>query len=250
MPDPSMLQEVDDGVRREAKNLARCVRYGALGLLRLNDGRPWVSRVGIATDTDGAPIFPVSSLSGRVPSMTEDGRASLLLGEPGRGDPLAHPRLTLNGHLVAVEKEVRDRIRRRYLARHPAAELYIDFEDFSMWRLEVESASYIAGFGRAYRLVADDLRTAFADWPAWHAMEPGAVEHMNDDHTDATELYATVFCGASPGAWRITGLDPEGVDLALDDDHRRVSYDAGLKSAEELRPKLVALVREARAVSK
>ncbi|MEM1411990.1 MAG: DUF2470 domain-containing protein [Pseudomonadota bacterium] len=205
-----------------------------------------VARVGIATDNNGFPVFPVSALSGRDRQLEEDARVSLLLGEPGRGDPLAHARLSLEGVARRLEGDDAERARHRYLARHPKASVWIDFSDMSLWRIAPTGASYIAGFGRAYELTAEDVHTSFNDWPGWYRMEPGAVAHMNDDHRDATALYATVLCGAPEGDWRITGLDPEGVDMALGDDHRRVQFEGALSDASALRPALVALVKTAR----
>ena len=240
-----LLQPVDQAVRAEARTMIRTARYGALALLG-DDAAPSVTRVGLATDTNGLPVFPVSSLSGRVDAMTRDGRASLLIGEPGSGVPLAHGRLSLSGVMRRLDGDDHERARRRYLARHPTASAYIDFDDFSLWCLDLHEASYIAGFGRAYALVADDVTTDFDDWAAWNDMEGGAVEHMNDDHADANQLYATVLLGAKDGDWRITGLDPQGSDLALGDEHRRFEYETPLNATAALRPALVDLVRDAR----
>ncbi|NGP54521.1 HugZ family protein [Thioalkalivibrio sp. XN8] len=242
----SLLHPVDDAVRKAARTLVRTARHGALAIIDASAHGPSVSRVGLATDTDGMPVFPTSSLSGRPEAMTRDGRAALLLGEPGGGDPLAHARLSLQGTVQRLAGATHDRCRRRYLARHPKAALYIDFADFSLWRFEIATAAYVAGFGKAYALDRADLETRYADWPEWHAMEAGAVAHMNEDHRDATRLYAIGLCGAGDGDWRVTGLDPEGIDLASRDDHRRYTYPAPLARAQELRPRLVDLVREAR----
>ena len=244
--DESLRQPVDDDARSAARMIMRTARYGALALTDVDSNAPTVARVGVATDTDGMPVIPVSSLSGRFDSISRDGRAALLLGEPGAGDPLAQGRLTLNGTVRRAEGADHERVRRRYLARHPQAELYIDFDDFSLWRLHIYSASFIAGFGSTYALERADLETQCGDWAGWHAIEAGAVEHMNEDHREATRLYATAFCGGADGNWRITGLDPDGIDMALGDDHRRYAYDAPLKQAEELRPMLVGLARRTR----
>ncbi|MEM6300609.1 MAG: DUF2470 domain-containing protein [Pseudomonadota bacterium] len=242
----SVLREVDEDVRRSAKHMIRTARFGSLALIDQNDGHPVVSRVGLATDTNGMPIFPVSSLSGRDADMAADTRASLLVGEPGKGDPLAHGRITLQGSVERLAEADHERARRRYLARHPKASIYIDFADFSIWRLNLQTASLNGGFGKAYALAADDLSLECNDWDAWNAMEAGAVEHMNDDHSDANALYGEVLCKAGAGAWRLTGLDPEGLDLALGDQHERYTYASKITKAEELRPRLVELVKEAR----
>ncbi|MEM6947101.1 MAG: DUF2470 domain-containing protein, partial [Pseudomonadota bacterium] len=190
--------------RQEAATLVRCARAGVLSLIPEPGGPPDVSRVGLATDIDGAPIFPVSSLSGRGPALESDRGAALFIGEIGKGDPLAHGRVSLTGRCMRCDGEDWDRARDRYLARHPKASLYIDFEDFSLWRFEVAAAVYVGGFGRAYHMEAGDVvldaAGAGALARAWGAREAGAREHMNDDHSDAVELYARAFVEAGPGA--------------------------------------------------
>ncbi|MEM8984080.1 MAG: DUF2470 domain-containing protein [Pseudomonadota bacterium] len=230
-----------------ARTLVRTARSGALALLDSSTGAPTTARVGLCTDTDGRPIFPVSTLSGRVEHFTREPRVSLLLVRNEHGDPLAQPRLTIDGVVEQLKDGADAHARYRYLARHPDAAQYLSFSDFSLWRLTPTRATFIEGFGKVHALRDSDLLSVYDDWPAWHAMEAGAVEHMNDDHTDANALYATVFCGAPDGDWRITGLDPDGLDLACGDDHRRLNYAAPLTQRDELRPKLVELVRDARA---
>ena len=241
-----LLQKPDESTLRDAKTLIRTSRYGVLSAVNQDSGFPISSLVGLATDSDGSPLFPASELGSMIQAMQASPRVSLLIENVGRGDPLAHTRISLAAFAAKLEGEDHLRARRRYLSRHPKASIYIDFKDFSIWKLSIQSASFIAGFGRAYKLTQEQLLTNFDDWLTWHAMEAGAVEHMNDDHSDAIELYATDFCKASSGKWRLTGLDPEGLDLALGDDHRRLNYDQKLGTAKELRPKLVELVKQAR----
>ncbi|WP_295813768.1 DUF2470 domain-containing protein, partial [uncultured Nitratireductor sp.] len=71
--------------------------------------------------------------------------------------------------------------------------------------------------------------------------------HMNSDHADAVENYARHFARASAGKWQLTGIDPEGVDLALSDETRRIFFDTPLSDASQMRPTLVAMAKEARA---
>ncbi|MEM9670360.1 MAG: DUF2470 domain-containing protein [Pseudomonadota bacterium] len=250
MPDssnPDLLQPVDDSVCREVKTLLHIARDGALGLKAPDTGDPDVTRVGLATDIDGTPIFPMSDLSGRPQMADASGRASLLIGRFGKGDPLAHPRITLHGQVRRVEGDEHDRLRSRYLGRHPKAKLYIDFKDFSLWRFEVERASYNGGFGRAYEMKADDLLSPIEDLAGWGPRETGAREHMNDDHADAVALYAQGFCGACNGKWTLTGIDPEGMNLALGEDQLRIWFDEPLKAPDQMHKELVGLVGKARA---
>ena len=242
-----LLQATDDEARIHAKTMIRTARHGALALVDPESGQPLASRVGLATDLDGAPVFLMSSLSGRADALRSDSRASLLIGDVGKGDPLAQARITLVGNVHQVaDGDDRARIRRRYLARHPKSKLYIDFKDFSFWRFAIERASLLAGFGRAYRLTSEDIAPAITEYESFAEMEEGAVTHMNEDHGDAVGLYATKLCDAPDGKWRMTGFDPEGIDLMCGDDARRLFFDAPLASPKELRPVLVALAKKAR----
>ncbi|MES1180099.1 MAG: DUF2470 domain-containing protein, partial [Hyphomicrobium sp.] len=238
-----VLQPVDETAKRLAKTLVRTARFASLATLDPLDGSPSVSRVSLATAMDGAPIFLISRLSGHSTNLLADGRCSLLVGEPGKGDPLAHPRMTLIG--IAREIPTSDEqksYRSRYLRRHPKAALYVDFPDFSFWRFDVTRASLNGGFGKAYALTADDLSTSLSGSEALSEMEEGAVAHMNADHLDAIERYAAKI-GEDPGNWRLATLDPEGLDLTSGDRVARLWFDAPLASASELRPVLVALAK-------
>jgi putative heme iron utilization protein len=233
------------------KLLLRSIRSGTLATLDRNTGHPFASLVNVATDTDGSPLILVSRLSTHTANLEVDGRCSLLLAATGKGDPLAHPRLTVLGTFTRVARDGADaaRVRRRFLARHPKAELYAGFGDFSFWRMDVVSAHLNAGFARAADLTAADVLTDVAGADALIAAEEGAVAHMNADHADAVRLYATGLLGAADGAWRITGVDPEGCDLALGDATLRLPFGERVGDGEQLRKVLVALAKEARATA-
>ncbi len=142
------------------------------------------------------------------------------------------------GRFVRIERESADdaRLRRRFLARHPKAELYAGFGDFAFWRMSVASAHLNGGFARAADLKAADVLTDLTGADEMLAGEEGAAAHMNEDHADAILLYATKLLGETEGPWRITGIDPDGADLAAGDrtarlpfagaDHRRASRSA------------------------
>lgn len=243
------LLPVDAQARRLARDLLRRARHGALATLDPQGGGPLATRTGLAPDIDGAPVFLTSTLSAHTQALLADPRCSLLLGEPGKGDPLAHPRLTVIGRAerIAAEAPLRARLKRRYLARHPKAELYVDFGDFSFWRLQVERASLNGGFGRAYAMTAADVLTDLSGLAEMIESEAGAVAHMNEDHADAVELYARAFCEAEAGPWRLAGIDPEGLELVLGDRVERLWFDPPLAAPEELRPRLIQLAKAARA---
>jgi putative heme iron utilization protein len=211
-----------------AKHLLRTIRSGA---------------VTVATDPDGSPLLLTSRLSGHTANMEREPRVSILLAQTGKGDPLAHPRLTVTGR---ARRTGEPRVRARFLARHPKAELYADFADFSFWRVEIAGGHLNGGFARAASLSAADLRTDLLGAEALVEAEAGALAHMNEDHREALELYATGLAGAAPGAWRTTGLDPEGIDLMLGDQTARVAFPGRVNHPKELRLILKDLADRAR----
>ncbi|HVI27826.1 HugZ family protein [Hansschlegelia sp.] len=227
-----------------ARALVRSARRASLGTIDRGSGLPHVSLVGVATAPDGAPLLLVSNLARHAANLAADPRASLLCAEAGAGDPLAHPRVTLFGRCVAAEKATH---KARWLARQPDSALYFDFADFNMLRLEPEGAHLVAGFGRIVDLAWPEIRTETAGAEALLAAEDGIVEHMNEDHADATRLYATALLGAPDGPWRMQGVDPLGCELGLDGRALYLGFPERVASPGEIRRALVALVNEARA---
>jgi len=246
---PENAPAPDFDARAMAKALLRTTRAGTLATIDRNTGHPFASLVNVATDVDGSPLILVSRLSTHTANLENDGRASLLFASVGRGDPLAYPRLTVLGTFTPVARQdPRDsRLRRRFLARHPKSELYAGFADFSFWRLEIVSAHLNGGFGRAADLKASDVVTDLADAQNLVEAEASAITHMNNDHAEAVRLYATKLLGAEDGAWRLTGLDPEGLDLALGDAALRLPFPERVSTAEHLRRVVVDLAQAARA---
>ncbi|MCR4266617.1 HugZ family protein [Nitratireductor sp. ZSWI3] len=244
-----VLLETDAEAIRLAKTLLRAARFGALATIDPDDGAPFATRVATATDLDGAPLILVSGLSAHTRGLEAEGRCSLLLGEPGKGDPLAHPRLSLKATARKLERgsDEQARAERRYLARHPKAQLYIGFPDFALYRLEPQAALLNGGFARAYRLTRAELLSGGDALAALADSEAGALKHMNSDHADAVENYARHFARAGAGKWRLTGIDPDGIDLALGDETRRIFFAEPLKDGAAMRPTLVAMAKEARA---
>jgi heme iron utilization protein len=230
-----------------AKSLLRATPAGALATIDA-ENRPFATLVTVATDSDARPILLLSRLAAHTRHLEANACCSLLLARIGRGDPLAHPRLTLLGQAQRLDRECVDgvRARRRFLAAHPKAELYADFGDFSFWRMDLSEAHLNGGFARAAQLSAADLLTDVSGATSLVAAEVEALAHMNADHSDAIGLYATALLGAKSGRWRLTGLDPDGCDLAKGDDRRRLPFPERVISPNAVRAMLVALAKEAR----
>ena len=234
-------------IAADARTLARRAFKGSLGSLDSPSGAPYASLITLATDAAGAPIFLISTLARHTRNLVDDPRAAVLIdGSDAAADPLQGARLTLSGKAETVNGEA---VKRRFLARHPEAAFYVDFPDFSFWRLAVESAHYIGGFGRIVDLAATDLLVALEGAEALIEAEADILAHMNSDHADAVALYALAFTGGDPGPWRMTGIDPEGCDIALGTDARRVVFAHKVLTPGDARKELLRLAEKARATT-
>jgi putative heme iron utilization protein len=228
----------------QARSMVRAALKGALATVHKVTAHPYASLVLTASDQDGTPILLISRLAVHTQNLEADARASLLIDATGTAkDPMEGARVTLIGRARPATSPT---ARARFLARHPAAEGYADFPDFAFYALEIEGAHFIGGFGKIVDLAADDLRVSLKDAEELTAAEPGIVEHMNSDHANAIELYATKLLGAEPGAWRMTGIDPEGCDLVLGSRGLRLPFETRITDATAARKELVRLVGVAR----
>src|SRR6266550_3785964 len=204
---------------------------------------PYVSLVLVAADHDLSPILLLSELAEHSKAIAADPRLSLLFdGTQGLDQPLTGPRATLVGRAARTTDE---RHRHRFLARHPDASMYAGFKDFHFYRVAVERAHMVAGFGKIRWLTAAELVPVPA--PDLADAESSIVEHMNNDHGDALQLYAGKLLGLSGTDWRMTGIDVEGMDLRQGGRVARLSFDTPLQTVGEARKVLVDLVGKARA---
>ena len=232
---------------RLARSLLRRSRQGALATLMARGGDPYCSLVNVATHADGSPILLVSRLALHTQNILADARISLMLDERAEGDPLEGSRIMLAGRAEEAGGDDVAILRRRYLNAHPSAETFVDFKDFSFFRIWPHAAHLVAGFGRIVDLKPEQFLTEISDAGALLDAEQGAVEHMNEDHRDAINLYATRLLGADLADRRCTGCDPDGVDMQAETATLRLDFPERVTGPGELRKMLVKLADEARA---
>lgn len=156
---PSVIRPTDDEARQLARRLISTAPHISLAVLDPDSGWPSISRTLVALDDDGTPFILVSALAAHTRALLKDGRCSFLAGEPGKGDPLAHARISVQAEAQQIERSADhySDLRQRFLSRHPKTALYIDFPDFSFFRLVLVSGSLNGGFGRAFLLQGSEL---------------------------------------------------------------------------------------------
>jgi len=229
------------------RSLLRRSRQGALATLMAESHDPYCSLVNVASHYDASPVLLISRLAVHTRNILADSRVSLMLDERVAGDPLEGSRIMLAGRAEEAIGEQAETLRRRYLNAHPSAEVFVDFKDFSFFRIVPSGAHLVAGFGRIIDLAPAQFLTEIDDAEGLLEAEQGAVEHMNEDHREAMGLYATRLLGAETADWACTGCDPDGMDMQAGNLTLRLDFPERVTNGTALRKMLVRLAGEARA---
>ena len=211
-------------------------------------GYPFVSVVRYALDAAGRPILALSTLAEHTTNLAKDVHASLMaLEESTKRDPLAAGRVTLVGGCHRLDGDEHKAARDVFLAAHPDA-FYIDFADFSLFRLDVEAVRYVGGFGRMSWVAPEDYAVTEADPIATDAAD--IIEHVNADHRDTMLLWSSALAGVTATDATLVGVDRHGFDMAVTtpDGPRavRIPFDKQVGTPEEVRVEMIRLARAAR----
>lgn len=226
-----------------ARRLIRKNRTATLATLdQETGGAPYASLVLTACTLDARPLVLLSDLARHTRNFKADARVSMLFASPGV-EAINMSRATVIGKMDPCDDS---RLRARFLRRHQGARNHMAFADFHLYRLQPESVHFIGGFGRIDTLPASDVVLDPARFEALEDAESDIVEHMNEDHRAAIRAYAHSHADRPGLDWRMTGIDPEGCDLARNDAEARVDFDTIVDDAESARAELVRLAKVAR----
>jgi heme iron utilization protein len=244
------MQPVPDfDAARLARSLLRRSRQGALATLVPGSGDPYCSLVNVASHPDGSPILLISRLALHTRNLLGDARLSLMLDERAEGDPLEGSRIMLAGRAEQAGGGDVAILRQRYLNAHPSSEVFVNFKDFSFFRIRPIGAHLVAGFGRIVDLKPEQFLTDISDAASLLEAEQGTVDHLNADHREAMNLYATKLLGAKSADWRCTGCDPDGIDLQAGATMLRLDFPRRIVTPVALRQVLKQLADQARAAA-
>ncbi len=233
---------------------ARTLMYvGRIGSLsthsRKQAGFPFGSVMPYGLDNRGRPIFLISTMAMHTQNLQANPRASLLVTQPdASGDPLGASRVTLLGNVVPVPETDLVESRKLYLDRYANSKYWVDFKDFSFYRMDVVDVYYVGGFGVMGWVEASDYDRAQPD-PLTDAAA-GILQHMNSHHRETLILFASAFAGIQSQEASMTSVDRLGFHLRLktDDGMRgaRIAFLREVRSPAEAREVLVEMTQQAR----
>jgi heme iron utilization protein len=237
-----------------ARTLVYLGRVGSLSTLsRKQPGFPFGSVMPYGLDDHGHPIFLISTMAMHTQNLQADVRASLLvIQQDTDGEPLGASRVTLVGNVDLVPNTELAEVRKLYLERHANSKYWVDFEDFSFYRMHVVDVYYVGGFGVMGWVSASDYDRSRPD-PLAESMAE-IIQHMNADHKDALVLLVRTFAGIESTEATMTAVDRLGfhVRLKTPDGMRgaRIAFLTEASSPAETRKVLVEMVQQARSLAK
>lgn len=242
IPEPSFAER--------ARTLMYLGRIGSLSTLsRKQPGFPFGSVMPYGLDDRGRPIFLISTMAMHTQNLQADPRASLLVTqEDGSRDPLGAARVTLVGSVLPVAApEVAD-ARDLYLSRYANSKYWVDFEDFSFYRMNVVDVYYVGGFGVMGWVSSSEYDGSQPD-PLANSMAE-IIQHMNADHKDALVLLARQFAGIESQEATMTAVDRLGfhVRIQTQDGMRgaRIAFLREVGNPAETRKVLMKMAQQAR----
>jgi putative heme iron utilization protein len=223
LPEPSFAEH--------ARTLVYLGRIGSLSTLsRKQPGFPFGSVMPYGLDDHGHPIFLISTMAMHTQNLQADPRASLLVTQDdASADPLGASRVTLIGNVLRLPEPEVAEARKLYLARYANSKYWVDFEDFSFYRMDVVDVYYVGGFGVMGWVSAAEYDRSQPDPLADSTTE--IIQHMNADHKDALVLLAREFARIESEEATMTAVD-------------RLGFQVRLKTADGMRGARIAFLRE------
>ena len=223
VPEPSFAERT--------RTLMYLARIGSLSTLsRKRPGFPFGSVMPFGLDNRGRPTFLISTMAMHTQNLQGDPRASLLVTQNGGdGDPLGASRVTLVGNIQRIPEDEVAEARELYLQRYANSKYWVDFDDFSFYRMDVVDVYYVGGFGVMGWVPASEYDRSQPD-PLADSMAE-IIQHMNADHKDALVLLVREFAGIESQEATMTAVD-------------RLGFHARLKTRDGMRGTRIAFLRE------
>ena len=230
---------------RKIRCLMRGSRSAALSTaLAVAKGWPYGSMVTVAIDQDAAPLLLMSTLSEHTRNLSADNRGALLFVASNQYlNPQRNARVTVMGRIRRTNKA---KHAERFLIMHPEAAMYSGFGDFDFYRMNIEKVHWIGGFADARWLPGKFVTPSVSTVKAMTESQRGICEHMNEDHSDALDLYARSLLKRRGEGWRMVGIDADGADLCRGKRFARLHFSNDITGPLEARNALVRMVAEAR----
>ena len=195
---------------RDARQMLRAHRYGALSTLSLKfGGHPFGSITPYLVGHDGSLLILISGLAEHTKNIRHDPRVSLITHNQDDPQIQAQGRVTLVGeaHLVAG----REQAGKRYLRYFPEAQTYLEMHDFSFYQIVPIAIRYIGGFGKIHW--ANMAEYAPQEIDAYTQQEERLLATLNTQQQNTLRQLLQQRHGVNAPDVQAIGLDCDGLDV-------------------------------------
>jgi len=231
----------------EARQFLRTTRSAMLSTMSVKyPGYPFGSVAPFVLDHSGQPVILISTIAEHTKNIMANPKVSLMVFS-GDVDLQASARLTLVGLATAIDK-TDPNLRARYLRYFPQAESYFSMHDFSFYRISIEQARYIAGFGQMGWLASTEIAgTHITTESKLASQETAIIDHMNIDHVHSLIAYCKHYHGLDVSNPKMIGIDSEGFDVRVQimpigaGKNVRFNFEQPIHDAQSARMALVAM---------
>ncbi|MDS7597564.1 pyridoxamine 5'-phosphate oxidase family protein [Agrobacterium tumefaciens] len=218
---------------RVARDVLHTSRTAGLATIDPESSYPYNTATNVALEPDGTPFFFAARLALHARNIEADPRISLVLAPFNKGDALTLPRLTLVGEAVLIDDTEVPLAKARYVARYPKAKLYLSLPDTQLYRMKTEGVQINGGPARnASNITPADLRTDFSGAEELMAASENEAARLNAIRGEASRL--AVLAGKKSAAWKITAIDPDGINLASANDLARLWFEERVTDMNQL----------------
>lgn len=212
----------------------------ALGTTDPQSGYPYTTVTNLAIEPDGSPLFFAANLTLHARNIQADNRISLTAAPFGKGDVLTLPRLTLVGRARSLQPDELEQAKARYLSRYPKAKLYLMLPDKIMYRMIIEGVQINGGPSRnANNMVAKDIYTDWAGAEDLASSKDAIINQINQDDVLLAEIVRAT--AAPEGQWRVTMIDPDGINLSSHKELARLWFDKPCRSQDQFMKQLKSI---------
>lgn len=216
---------------RVARTLLRTTRVASLATIDPS-GYPYATMTNLVVEADGVPAVFMAGLTLHARNALADPRVSITMADLG-SDVMTTPRLTLSGEAERVQGEEVEPLKDRYRERFPKSKLYLSLPDSLLFRIRVRAVQLNGGpTQNANDVTPDDLLADLASAPDLMAAAPALAAALNE--RGAAEALARAAGARSGERWRVSAIDPEGIDLNAPGASARLWFGGRVEGPEAL----------------
>ena len=206
------------------------------------EGYPFGSFTTFTTDRNRTVIIYASGLAQHTKNLLHNSKASLTIYNlEQNGDQQDSQRLTLLGDLVLAADQ--DDCKERFSLFLPHSVNYHKMHDFSFYKLVINQARWIGGFGQIAWLKPEQW---IDSKPKWLEREKSIINHMNNDHSNSIISTLHAQLGIKDSKAEMVAINTDGYYVRSNNELMFLKFDKCCTNLKDFKNELVKQAHENR----